>query len=279
MKKPYLIIILLTLATLNKSYSSCLVSKTDTGKCFLVTGGYHNSGCLSIKRINIVKTSADLRRKQFFVKYEQIRDSRRDSGFVNAKLIRTGWGDGIFATRPGFYRHDLASAVPAGVIALSPADRKNFKISINQDSVKQMKDTICYAAGKIHRCLYAIVPVILSNQSDDTLKYINMSCSWLDAFTTDVESIKLLPSAVMEECWKNSPAIYMIAPHQRITFFIPVYFLTDMGKNKLFVSKAFKIGMSLFKYIEGTQFPFDILGLTLRREKDIILWSDDIVAL
>ncbi|MFC0516295.1 hypothetical protein ACFFGT_18905 [Mucilaginibacter angelicae] len=219
----------------------------------------------------------DLHRKQSFVAYNQIFSIRIDSDFVNAKLIRTGWDDGIFDTRHGFYRHDPASVVPAGFAELSATDREKFKITINQDSVKQMKDTVCYYAGNMHRCLYTVVPVTLNNQSADTLSYINMSCSWLDIFTTNAENVRLIPSNLMD-CFKNSPSIYKVAPYQQVTFYIPVYFLTDTGKGKLFTSKGFKIGMSLYKDIEGAQLPFDMRGLTLRRETDNVIWSNEIVA-
>lgn len=221
------------------------------------------------------RTGNILDRKQSIISYDPI-GIRIDTNYTNAKLIRTGWDDEIFKTDPGFYRHDLVSSVPAGFVALSETDRKMFMITINQDSVRQMKDTVCYSDGKLHRCLYAVIPVILSNQSPDTLKYVNMSCSWLDIFKTNAENVKFLPTPLMEECWKNNPAVNMVAPHQQKIFYIPAGFLTDTGKVELFISKAFKIGMSLYKYIEGSQLPVDIRGLTLRRETDNIIWSNEI---
>ncbi|WP_090528694.1 hypothetical protein [Mucilaginibacter sp. NFR10] len=219
--------------------------------------------------------SSDLYLKRSFIIHNQI-GTRTDTNYANAKLIRTGWDDGIFKTNPGFYRHDLVSRVPIGFAALSETDRRMFIITINQDSVRQMKDTVCYSDGKLHRCLYAVIPVTLSNQSPDTLKYINMSCAWLDVFKTDAGNVKFLPTPLMEECWKNNPAVYTVAPHQQKVFHIPTAFLTDTGKGGLFESKVFKIGMCLYKYIEGSQLPVDIRGLTLRQETDNIIWSNEI---
>ncbi|QEM12016.1 hypothetical protein [Mucilaginibacter rubeus] len=139
-----------------------------------------------------------------------------------------------------------------------------------------MKDTVCYTDGKFHRCLYGIIPVALSNQSTDTLKYINMSCLWIDVFKTNAENVKLLRTALMEECWKNNPAVYGVAPGQQNVFYIPVGFLTDTGKGELFMPKVFKIGMSLYRYIEGARLPVDIRWLTLRRETDNVIWSNEI---
>jgi len=277
MKKPYLIIILLTFAALYKSYGDCISSKADTGKRLTIQQENYISIYPPIKRSNLVKPVIDLLKKQPPILYSQLMDSRASSGFADAKLIRTGWDDGIFSTMPSFYRHDLARTVPAGFVALSVADRERFILSVNQDDIKQMKDTVRYYAGKMHRCLYTIVPVTLGNQSADTLKYINMLCSRLDVFRSDRDNVKLLPSDLMDECWKNGPAIYKIAPYQQAMFYIPVYFVTDMDKSKLFTQKAFKIGMSLYKYSKGIQLPVDIRGLTLRRETDNVIWSNEIV--
>jgi hypothetical protein len=276
MKKPYLIILLLLFTTLNKSHGICIFLKLDTGKRLTIQEN-HISIYSPIKRGNFVKPGTDLLKKKPPVLYSQLTDIRSNSGFADAKLIRAGWDDGIFSTMAGFYRHDLASTVPAGFVALSVVDRDRFIVSINQEDVKHMKDTVCYYAGNMHRCLYAVVPVTLSNQSADTLKYINMLCSWLDVFRSDRDNVKLLPSAIMEECWKNSPAIYKVAPYQRTMFYIPVYFVTDMDKRKLFTQKTFKIGMSLYKYSEAGQLPVDIRGLTLRPETDNVIWSNEIV--
>lgn len=272
MKRLYLTSILLALATLNKSYGICLVLKADTGKRFWVSGGNYNK----IGRSNIAKTVTGLLPQLSSVSYNQLIEIRIDSNFRNAKLIRTGWDDGIFSTMPGFYRHDLANAVPAGFAKLSATDREKFKITINQDSVKQMRDTVCYYAGNMHRCLYAVVPVMLNNKSADTLNYINMSCTKLDIFTTNAENVRLIPSN-LRECFKNSPSIYKVAPYQQVTFYIPVYFLTDTGKGRLFTSKAFKIGMSLYRHIEGVQLPFDLRWLMLWQETDNVIWSNEIV--
>jgi hypothetical protein len=254
-----------------------IFSKADTGKRLTIQQENLISIHPPVKRSNLVKPGTDLLKKQLPILYSQLTDIRASSGFADAKLIRTGWDDGIFSTMPGFYRHDLVSTVPAGFVALSVVDRKRFIVSINQGDVKQMKDTVCYYGGNMHRCLYAVVPVTLGNQSADTLKYINMWCSWLDVFRSDRDNVKLLPSAIMEECWKNSPAIYKVAPYQRTVFHIPVYFVTDMDKRKLFTQKAFKIGMSLYKYVEGAQLPVDIRALTLGRETDNVIWSNEIV--
>ncbi|MDB5148471.1 MAG: hypothetical protein JWQ57_2491 [Mucilaginibacter sp.] len=262
---------------MNKSYGNSTSSKSDTGKWFSIQRRNHFPIFPQSKVGNIIETGIYPQQKQSIITYDQMPSIRSDSNFINAKSIRTGWDDGIFRTMPGFYRHDLASTIPAGFVALSVADRERLIVSINQSDVKQMKDTVCYYAGNMHRCLYAVVPVTLSNQSADTLKYINMLCSWLDVFKSDRDNVKLLPSALMEECWKNGPAVYKVAPYQRAMFYIPVYFVTDMGKNKLFTQKAFKIGMSLYKYIEGGQLPVDIRGLTLRQETDNVIWSNEIV--
>src|SRR5437868_5352107 len=136
MKRLYLIIIILTLTTLNKSYGSCLALKIDTGKRFWISGGNYNPLYLKIGRSNIAKTgTVQLRQQSTTLLYNHLTDIRKDSDFANAKLIRTGWDGGIFDTMPSFYRHDLARTVPAGFVALSVADRERFILSVNQDDI------------------------------------------------------------------------------------------------------------------------------------------------
>ena len=254
MKKPYFTIVFL-LAVLN-SYGARLSIKLDTGKRVLALAKDNNP-----LKINLTSLA----------------DFRSDSSFASAELIRTGWSDGIFNTSPNFYRHDLASTIPAGFEELSVSDRQNFIISVNQDAIKQAKDTVCYYDLKLHRCVYTLVPVQLSNLSADTLKYVNMSCSWFDAFRTDKENIRLIPTALMMECWKNNPMVFQVPPHQQVTFNIPVYYLTDGLDSKLFANKSFKIGMSLYKYSEGKQLPADIYTLTHKAKTANIIWSNEVV--
>ncbi|MEO3404415.1 hypothetical protein AAFN85_10955 [Mucilaginibacter sp. CAU 1740] len=255
MKKPYLIIIFL-LAIVSKSYGRFLSIKLDTGKSVLASAKNNNP-------LKINSTS--------------LADVRPDSSFTNAKLIRTGWSDGIFNTSPNFYRHDLASAIPAGFEELSVTDRQNFIISVNQEAIKQAKDTVCYHDKKLHRCIYTLVPMQLNNLSADTLKYVNMSCSWLDAFRTDKENISFLPTALMLECYKNNPMVFQVPPHQQVIFNIPVYYLTDGVDSKPFATKSFKIGMSLYKYQERKQLPVDIYTLTHKAKTANIIWSNEVV--
>ncbi|QEM12017.1 hypothetical protein [Mucilaginibacter rubeus] len=60
-----------------------------------------------------IKEGAGLYQRQFIIPYAPI-GTCTDSNYKNAKLIRTGWDDGIFKTNPGYYRYDLASTVPVG---------------------------------------------------------------------------------------------------------------------------------------------------------------------
>jgi hypothetical protein len=251
MKRPYLIIIFL-LTALSKSYGISSLIKLDTEK---------NAFASTKSNISLLQTISPRGATRLV--------------FANAQLIRTGWSDGIFNNN--FYRHDLASINPAGFEDLSASDREHFTISINQTAIKQAKDTVCYADGKLHRCIYTFMPVQLNNLSADTLKYVNMSCSWFDAFKADKECVRFLPTAMMMECWKNSSIVYMVPPHQQVVFNIPGYYLTDIGDNKLFASKTIKIGMSLFKYREGKQLPVDIYSLAHGAKTANVIWSNEVV--
>jgi hypothetical protein len=102
MKKPCLIIFLLTLATLSKGYCNCISSKTDTGKRFSAVKGTNKSIDLKIERSDIVKADTDLLRQQSSLLYSRLTDIRSNSKLAYAKLIRTGWDDGILILLPVF---------------------------------------------------------------------------------------------------------------------------------------------------------------------------------
>ncbi|AYL97146.1 hypothetical protein [Mucilaginibacter celer] len=250
MKKPCLIIILL-FAVLGKSYGRFQLAKLDTGKSITVPAKSDTPLLLS-----------------------PVTAMRSDSGFANAQLIRSGRNKSRSNVKLNFYRHKLNNFVQPVLEALSASDRENFTITINQDSIRQAKDTLCVYDGKLHRGIYAFVPVILSNQSADTLKYINMVCSRLDIFRTDKQNAQLL---LMTKCWKNGPEIFKVAPYQQAVFNIPVCFLTDMGDSKPFAPKNFKIGMSLFKYKVGNQLPLNIYALAHSKKMANVIWSNEVV--
>jgi len=107
---------------------------------------------------------------------------------------------------------------------LTAQDRKNYLLTIDQSKI-----------GKPHDKVFN-VPVKLSNLSNDTLRYLSMTCSWEVFFS--INNKKLNFSGWV--CDSNFPIDKLVSPHKSVTYNIPV--LTDgpIRDNK------FRIGINLF---------------------------------
>lgn len=87
----------------------------------------------------------------------------------------------------------------------------------------------------------------MGNNTSDTLKYVNMSCSTLDIFTTSTNDARIFEEN--RNCFKNGPAEFKIPPYGSVKFDVSVYFFAaESNSIKVPVSKDFRIGMGFFKY-------------------------------
>ncbi|PCJ67302.1 MAG: hypothetical protein COA58_03000 [Bacteroidetes bacterium] len=113
-----------------------------------------------------------------------------------------------------------------------------------------------------------IVPVVLTNNSKDTLKYYSMSCSWQEFYS--VSSEKLIIQ--LSECGKNAPIIVEIPPKESKTIQLDLLLLSptiDTSEIK------FKIGLNLMKVSESqNRFDYDHEEQNLRKN---IIWSNYII--
>lgn len=66
--------------------------------------------------------------------------------------------------------------------------------------------------------LNASLKVVLANNTNDTLRYLSMSCSWQRFYTTDNDKVKV----VSAPCDKNIPHELKLAPHHKRTVFLEV---------------------------------------------------------
>jgi hypothetical protein len=153
-------------------------------------------------------------------------------------------------------------------------NQSDYVLSADQSAIKQWKDTTYYYASKLRKCRYALIPVTLTNNTSDTLKYIDMSCSTLDIFTTDTKSARIFQN--LKDCFKNNPTIVTLAPYGSIKFDVPVYFFTDDTRlSRVLIQKSFKLGVGLFRYTDKTSM-FQDISYMMTRERDNILWSNAI---
>ena len=158
----------------------------------------------------------------------------------------------------------LKSPLPT-YYALTEEDKKDYILSINQKAIKAPTDTIIF--GIKYSVTY--LPVRFTNYSRDTLKYIDMDCTWLDCYFTNNNRVKF----EQQICFKNEPYIYEIAPQHSLSINIPIV-LNDNGSS---LNQKFRIGISLQKYIDNSQLlNFDAFNYFLRSETSNIIWSNEV---
>ena len=148
--------------------------------------------------------------------------------------------------------------------ALTGEDRRNYKLSVDQSAIKKLQDVII--SGKKYRVTY--LSLKLTNSSDDTLKYFNMDCSWLDIYFTNNAQIEFK----RQICYKNGIVIKAVPPHHTESTLIPIVIKT--GTNSY--GHKFRIGMSLQKLIDPSpffNFPFVYL---LWPQTQNLIWSNEV---
>jgi len=129
-----------------------------------------------------------------------------------------------------------SSFAQAGKAKLTIEDRKNYILTIDKWQIKKPYDTTLIASKE--KFSFTKIPVRLTNNSKDTLRYITMSCSWEDIYTSNTKRIIILSGP----CDKNIPTIAILPPHQSKNVYLPVIF-----KKSDTSVKVFKIGINLQK--------------------------------
>lgn len=143
------------------------------------------------------------------------------------------------------------------MIGLSSFMLKNeyYKLIIKEGKwVKENKQT------------YLIIPTTLTNNSNDTLKYYSMSCSWQEFYSIDNDRLQI----VRNDCLKNAPIILILAPKQSTTVKIRLVKTksTDVSLIK------FRIGFNLMQANNSNK-KFDYNEEEQRKKKNVI-WSNEI---
>jgi len=141
-------------------------------------------------------------------------------------------------------------------------DRKKYLLKIDQQKIGWSHDTFYYR----RKCKFFNVPVILSNLSNDTVRYLTMSCSWYDFFS--INNKKLTISGW--PCDSNFPKEKLHLPHKSVTYNIPVILM-----NGYVEADKFSVGMNLFIVDkENRDFILDI-DISRHRTSNLI-WSNEV---
>lgn len=120
---------------------------------------------------------------------------------------------------------------------LTVADHKNYIINIDQKCMS--RSTPAMASAYPHK-IFSKVVVKLSDNSNDTLRYLTMSCSWGDNFRTDNKNFAI----VSWPCDSNFPIDRTVPPHKNELFTMYIAY----SKTLKIDNAGFKIGMMIIKY-------------------------------
>jgi len=128
------------------------------------------------------------------------------------------------------------------IYQLTDNDRKLYPLTIDKKHITQPHDTVVYVF-KNHKPVklkvkVTNVPVSVHNNSNETLKFYSMSCSWYEFWATNQSDIKLADW----ECSKNSPEEIAIAPQQEYKRTLDIIYDLNVKSGT-----EYQISMSLLK--------------------------------
>jgi len=114
------------------------------------------------------------------------------------------------------------------VVIAACTPKPNYILSIDDD--KMVK-------GKGKHGEFVTFPLSLTNNTNDTLKFFTMTCSWEDIYKTDNMNL----SFPWHRCDSNFPTIEEVAPHKSFILNMVVLIDQNIKNNK------FRLGMYLYK--------------------------------
>jgi len=151
------------------------------------------------------------------------------------------------------------------LLAASKFDNPNYRLSITEANIAPLKDTVF---GGNH-CLITKCPLTLTNNTDDTLKYVGMSVSWWDNYSIDNKDFSL--AADYWNVFKNGQVVYVLPPHQSVTKDIKI--ITHKDYKEYFKIQGLKIAMRLQKVV---YVPISGKMQPMRSLESNLIWSNEV---
>jgi hypothetical protein len=139
-----------------------------------------------------------------------------------------------------------------------------YILHIDQSTVTRPKDTSIY--GEKTRLTWFVLK--LTNNTNDTLKYISMSCSWWDIYRISNNNIGSFSSV----CEKNIPVVINLPPHQTSKINFPL----KITKAKDVRGQKFRIGMNVVVYKSWSQVWNSSVWDKLSSGNNLI-WSNEVM--
>ena len=155
------------------------------------------------------------------------------------------------------------------IYLLTDNDRKLYTLTVENAKIGAPRDTsITTANNKPQKAKTVQVPLILHNNSEDTLTFYTMTCSWYTFFGTNNNVISLADWA----CEKNVPEIITVAPHKEYK-----RNLTIVYHSNLRIGSRYRVSMSLLKVSGNVKWTWNFWPEEHVRFNKI--WSNEITIL
>jgi hypothetical protein len=146
---------------------------------------------------------------------------------------------------------------------LTASERKSYILIIDQRKITVPHDSLLYKGKRVNTFN---VPVLIRNNSNDTLKFMTMSCSWDYDFDIDNKDIHMNGW----NCDKNVPKIIKVPPHRGFLRVLPV----NIDEGQLKKGIRFKVSMNL-TIDDGNHHLFELYTDPTGKYNQI--WSNEVV--
>ncbi len=108
------------------------------------------------------------------------------------------------------------------------------------------------------------IPVKFSNLSNQTFRYLSMSCSWFEFFETNNKSVEIVPW----DCDANISTVRTVLPHS-----FEIYKLPILLSGNYLSGEKFSVGIKLIEVTkENEKSMIDVMDF--RSLKNHLLWSN-----
>lgn len=123
---------------------------------------------------------------------------------------------------------------------LTDNDRKLYTLTVDNAKISKPRDTLLTFRrdGKSKKAKVVTVPAFFHNNSEATLRFYTMSCSWYDYWHTNYTGIGLSEWP----CEANAPQIITVEPHQIYRRDLTIIYDSTVTKGE-----RYKVSMSLIK--------------------------------
>lgn len=166
------------------------------------------------------------------------------------------------------YNEKASSILPnKDIYLITNNDSKLYTLTIESANISVPRDTILknYKNKKFKKYRIITLPAVFRNESNDTLNFYSMTCSWEDFWDTNRSDVVLL----RWPCENNMPKIIAVAPHQVYKRTLTIFYNTEVKRDT-----QYRISMSLLRY--PTYIKHDVLFWPSEYVRFNKIWSNEI---